>query len=106
MASNASYGTLDLSGQNSFAATCRVTMENGEVAPLRKYGGVAISPQEGNEDAAQPGSSRLEEGDFVTKNENEDLKRGLSQRHISLIAIAGAIVGYSRILTMPPNEED
>lgn len=31
------------------------------------------------------------EGDFVTRNEDEDLHRGLHQRHISLIAIAGAI---------------
>ncbi|CAF9903562.1 MAG: hypothetical protein GOMPHAMPRED_000379 [Gomphillus americanus] len=29
--------------------------------------------------------------DFVTPNEDNDLRRGLSQRHISLIAIAGAI---------------
>lgn len=31
------------------------------------------------------------EGDFVTQNEEQDLSRGLHQRHISLIAIAGAI---------------
>ena len=31
------------------------------------------------------------EGDFVTQNEDRDLSRGLHQRHISLIAIAGAI---------------
>ncbi|KAH7021252.1 amino acid permease/ SLC12A domain-containing protein [Microdochium trichocladiopsis] len=31
------------------------------------------------------------EGDFVTRNEEEDLRRGLHQRHISLIALAGAI---------------
>jgi len=36
--------------------------------------------------------SRIEEGDFVTSNEQRDLVRGLHQRHISLIAIAGAIV--------------
>ena len=29
--------------------------------------------------------------DFVTRNEDEDLSRGLHQRHVSLIAIAGAI---------------
>lgn len=43
----------------------------------------------------------LHEGDFVTYNEQQDLRRGLHQRHISLIAIAGAIVsitiaGYCR----------
>ena len=31
------------------------------------------------------------DADFVTQNENRDLRRGLHQRHISLIAIAGAI---------------
>lgn len=35
--------------------------------------------------------SRIEEADFVTRNEEHDLSRGLKQRHISLIAIAGAI---------------
>lgn len=34
----------------------------------------------------------IEEGDFVTRAEEQDLSRGLHQRHISLIAIAGAIV--------------
>jgi len=43
-------------------------------------------------EAGQPGSSRVCEGDFVTQNEERDLSRGLQQRHISLIAIAGAIV--------------
>lgn len=32
-----------------------------------------------------------DETDFVTQNEDRDLHRGLHQRHISLIAIAGAI---------------
>ena len=36
--------------------------------------------------------SRLDESDFVTVTEDRDLKRGLHQRHVSLIAIAGAIV--------------
>ena len=31
------------------------------------------------------------DGDFVTVNEDRDLARGLEQRHVSLIAIAGAI---------------
>ncbi|KAF2765083.1 amino acid permease-like protein [Teratosphaeria nubilosa] len=36
-------------------------------------------------------SQDIENADFVTRHEEEDLSRGLSQRHISLIAIAGAI---------------
>jgi amino acid permease len=34
------------------------------------------------------------DGDFVTTNEREDLARGLHQRHIGLIALAGAIVCF------------
>jgi len=34
------------------------------------------------------------EGDFVTANERKDLARGLHQRHIGLIALAGAIVCF------------
>lgn len=39
-----------------------------------------------------------EEADFVTLNEQRDLARGLHQRHISLIALAGAIVRNSQCL--------
>lgn len=46
--------------------------------------------RENNEQYAQ--GSFIEEGDFVTRAEERDLARGLHQRHISLIAIAGAIV--------------
>jgi amino acid transporter len=35
------------------------------------------------------------DGDFVTANEREDLARGLHQRHIGLIALAGAVVCFS-----------
>ncbi|KAJ9607592.1 hypothetical protein H2200_007670 [Cladophialophora chaetospira] len=35
--------------------------------------------------------ARLDESDFVTVTEDRNLKRGLHQRHVSLIAIAGAI---------------
>lgn len=42
--------------------------------------------------ADQGGPSALDESDFVTVKEDRDLKRGLHQRHVSLIAIAGAIV--------------
>ena len=41
---------------------------------------------------SEASSSRIHENDFVTQNEERDLSRGLHQRHISLIAIAGAIV--------------
>lgn len=40
---------------------------------------------------AAASGSRIEEADFVTHNEERDLSRGLKQRHISLIALAGAI---------------
>jgi amino acid permease len=38
------------------------------------------------------GGSGDHEADFVTENERNELKRGLHQRHIGLIALAGAIV--------------
>lgn len=44
-----------------------------------------------DQDAAGPSRSGDHEADFVTTNEDRDLSRGLHQRHISLIAIAGAI---------------
>lgn len=40
---------------------------------------------------AGPSRANVSEGDFVTDHEDQDLKRGLHQRHISLIALAGAI---------------
>lgn len=40
---------------------------------------------------AASSSAAAHDGDFVTRNEEEDLRRGLHQRHISLIALAGAI---------------
>lgn len=39
-----------------------------------------------------PTSSCIDESDFVTVREDQDLQRGLQQRHVGLIAIAGAIV--------------
>ena len=54
-----------------------------------KYGTVEVtsharngSPTDGRDDL---------DGDLVTRNEDRDLSRGLHQRHIGLIAIAGAI---------------
>lgn len=43
------------------------------------------------ESIAGPSRANVSDGDFVTENENRDLDRGLHQRHISLIALAGAI---------------
>jgi yeast amino acid transporter len=40
---------------------------------------------------ASAGPPCIDEADFVTNHEETNLSRGLSQRHISLIAIAGAI---------------
>lgn len=31
----------------------------------------------------------VQHGDFVTENEERDLRRGLAQRHIQMIALAG-----------------
>lgn len=47
----------------------------------------------GEADEAQLQSRTLiDDSDFVTAREDQDLRRGLHQRHIGLIAIAGAIV--------------
>lgn len=54
-----------------------------------KYPGVEVtSPGQGHSQNNDRGDL---EGDLVTSNEERDLHRGLHQRHISLIAIAGAI---------------
>lgn len=46
----------------------------------------------------EPSSLRDDhDGDFVTVEEEHDLTRGLHQRHISLIALAGAIVRRSTL---------
>jgi len=48
---------------------------------------ILSSSYAGDEPSAAPlpsSSGRIEEADFVTRNEDQDLKRGLSQRHISL----------------------
>lgn len=55
-----------------------------------KHVGVDVEPPLHDLAGAASGS-RIEEADFVTHNEERDLSRGLKQRHISLIAIAGAI---------------
>lgn len=47
----------------------------------------------GDVEVGEPSDSKhddqFEQGDFVTANEDRDLKRGLAQRHIQMIAIAG-----------------
>ena len=59
-----------------------------------KHDGVVMSAEEEGVPTFT-NSHRIDNADFVTSNETQDLKRGLSQRHISLIAIAGAIVSPS-----------
>lgn len=39
-------------------------------------------------------------GDFLTDNEQQNLARGLHQRHISLIALAGAIVRFTSAIRL------
>jgi amino acid transporter len=51
---------------------------------------IGVSPTDGHKDIeASPGGNH--DGDFVTHLENNNLQRGLRQRHIQMIAIAGAI---------------
>ncbi|EKG15275.1 Amino acid/polyamine transporter I, partial [Macrophomina phaseolina MS6] len=57
-------------------------------APATKYGAVQVSQQP---DAAPALQRDDHHGDFVTQHEQQHLSRGLHQRHISLIALAGAI---------------
>lgn len=54
-----------------------------------KYGAVEVSHD--LPAAAEAARRDDHHGDFVTRNEEQDLSRGLHQRHISLIALAGAI---------------
>ncbi|KAK7702973.1 hypothetical protein SLS57_011108 [Botryosphaeria dothidea] len=54
-----------------------------------KYGAVEVSHDLPAAAEAAPRDDH--HGDFVTRNEEQDLSRGLHQRHISLIALAGAI---------------
>jgi amino acid transporter len=41
------------------------------------------------QDSLDKGISRLDATDLVTDAEENDLKRGLAQRHVSMIALAG-----------------
>ncbi|GIZ38321.1 hypothetical protein CKM354_000174100 [Cercospora kikuchii] len=51
----------------------------------------SVLPEDTTFSRAGPAPPADHEADFVTRNEDEDLNRGLHQRHVSLIAIAGAI---------------
>ena len=75
-------------------------MASGATAFAPKHDGVVMSAQEESVPTFT-NTHRIDDGDFVTANETRDLKRGLSQRHNSLIAIAGAIVGPSAVLPRP-----
>jgi len=59
-----------------------------------KHVGVLVSTPDAQSQTG-PIMGRIEEADFVTAQEDQDLKRGLEQRHIGLIAIGGAIVGVT-----------
>lgn len=61
---------------------------------VQKYGTVTTSADGPATSPPTLNNNVVDEADFVTRNEDQDLKRGLSQRHISLIAIAGAIVSF------------
>lgn len=67
-------------------------MASGATGFTPKHDGVVMSAEDEGVPTFRP---RVDDADFVTNNETQDLKRGLSQRHISLIAIAGAIVSPS-----------
>lgn len=70
------------------AATSTTPLVNNEQQPPpANYGG------SGNNTASRSNNHNYggHDGDFVTVNEDRDLARGLQQRHVSLIAIAGAI---------------
>lgn len=55
-------------------------------------GGKYVDSEPGTRTSVTETTARNDQqGDFVTENEDRDLSRGLHQRHISLIAIAGAI---------------
>lgn len=71
-------------------------MASGATVYTPKHDGVVSSAQE-ESGPTFTNSHRIDNADFVTENETQDLKRGLSQRHISLIAIAGAIVSASAL---------
>jgi amino acid transporter len=68
-----------------------INKTDGGMASTPKYGGVTLSAREDSESPNFTNSHRIDNADFVTDQESQNLKRGLSQRHISLIAIAGAI---------------
>ena len=61
--------------------------DSDEAENTGKYADVEVAVRHAGESSTR----NDHEGDFVTRNEDRDLSRGLHQRHISLIAIAGAI---------------
>ena len=61
--------------------------DSDDIEPHGKRGAVEVTSSH-----SSPTRDRDDlDGDLVTRNEDRDLSRGLHQRHISLIAIAGAI---------------
>lgn len=87
----AAAGSAASSGQSELDAdTERTPLLNAINMDIDKHVGVDIEPPP-HDLPGEASGSRIEEADFVTRNEEHDLSRGLKQRHISLIAIAGAI---------------
>lgn len=43
----------------------------------------------------------VQHGDFVTENEERDLRRGLAQRHIQMIALAGMDIAMFVSISIP-----
>lgn len=63
-----------------------MSIKNGEIGVMATHGDHKDLEASGAEQHAIN-----HEGDFVTHLENNNLQRGLRQRHIQMIAIAGAI---------------
>lgn len=74
------------------AATSTTPLVNNEQQPPpANYGGSNNSTARNSNSHNHKHNYGGHGGDFVTVNEDRDLARGLQQRHVSLIAIAGAI---------------
>lgn len=76
--------TPSLSEHRTYGTMGHEDIENGNKHPQPEVIGRSSS------DLPERGKS-VDNGDFVTEREERELSRGLHQRHISLIAIAGAI---------------
>ncbi|OMP83881.1 Dicarboxylic amino acid permease [Diplodia seriata] len=78
-----------LLAQGSAAAAASSTMEAAD-ASTKAYGAVDVSHDHADNNSHSPARDD-HHGDFLTSDEQQHLQRGLHQRHVSLIALAGAI---------------